>query len=40
MTELQAYKTMFRFLEDRYFRLPSDALVACRRLNISVVTYV
>jgi hypothetical protein len=26
MTEIQAYKIMFRFLEDRYFRLPSDDL--------------
>lgn len=26
MTELRAYKMMFRFLEDRYSRLPSDDL--------------
>lgn len=28
MTELKAFKIMFRFLEDRYFRLPSDDLGA------------
>jgi len=26
MKDLMAYQTMFRFLEDRYFRMPSDAL--------------
>jgi hypothetical protein len=28
MIEMQAYKIMFNFLEDRYFRLPSDTLGA------------
>jgi len=28
MIEARAYKMMFRFLEDRYFRLPSDDLGA------------
>lgn len=28
MKELHAYKIMFRFLEERYFRLPSDDLGA------------
>jgi len=28
MTDLRACQIMFRFLEDRYFRLPSDAIGA------------
>ena len=28
MKELEAYKTMFRFLDERYRRFPSDALGA------------